>query len=85
MRPIPSSSTKKVVNVMLNTTLLDEAKALGIDVSRTLEEALTEKIRIVSTQRWQAENREAIAWHNALSGHMGGTLQEVLGEEGDAV
>lgn len=85
MRPTQSGSARKAVSLMVNAALLDEAKVLGIDVSRTLEEALAEKTRIAAAQRWQAENREAIAWHNALAGRIGGTLQETLDEEGDAV
>lgn len=74
---------KKAVKLTANAA--DETKALGIDVSRTLEETQIEKTRIVAAQRWQIENREAIDWHNALSEHMGGTLQELLNSDDHAV
>ena len=85
MRTSNSPNQKKAVNLTINAALLEDAKALGINVSRTLEEALTEKTRIAAAQRWQAENREAIDWHNALTERMGGTLQELLDGDEHAV
>ncbi|MBI2308701.1 MAG: type II toxin-antitoxin system CcdA family antitoxin [Rhodocyclales bacterium] len=83
MRTAPPS-IKKAVNLTINAALLDEAKALGINVSRTLEEALAERTRVAAAARWREENAEAIAWQNALTERMGGTLQELLDAD-DAV
>lgn len=85
MRIPNSPGQKKAVNLTINAALLEDAKALGINVSRTLEEALIEKTRIAASQRWQAENAEAIDWHNALTERMGGTLQELLDSDDHAV
>jgi antitoxin CcdA len=45
----------------LNAALLDEAKSLGINVSRACEQGLVEHIAKERGRLWLAENREAIA------------------------
>lgn len=54
-------STKKATNVSIDRQLLETARACGINLSATLEEALAERIR---AQQWLADNREAIASYN---------------------
>jgi antitoxin CcdA len=55
---------KKPTNVSIDEALLSAAKAQGINLSQTLEEALTAKLRRLEQEKWLEENREAIAEHN---------------------
>lgn len=55
---------KKATNVSINKELLSEAKALGINLSATLEQALSDEVRRRKRERWVAENADAIAAYN---------------------
>lgn len=50
---------RRPTNVSLDETLVADAKALGINVSRACEVGLDAEIRAERTRRWKAENREA--------------------------
>lgn len=56
---------KRAANLSVNAELLDEAKALDINLSATLELALAEEVSARRRERWLAENRGAIAEYNA--------------------
>jgi antitoxin CcdA len=56
---------KRSANLSVNADLLDQAKALDINLSATLEQALTEAVRTRKRERWLVENRGAIAAYNA--------------------
>jgi antitoxin CcdA len=56
---------KRATNVSINQGLLDEAKALDINLSATLERALEMEVRARKREAWLLENREAIAAYNA--------------------
>lgn len=56
---------KRAANLSINAGLLDEAKALEINLSATLERALEAEVGVRKRERWLAENREAIAAYNA--------------------
>jgi len=58
------ASTKRPTNVSLDTALLTEAKALGINVSRACERGLSEQVAEERGKRWLAENHDAIAASN---------------------
>jgi len=51
---------KKAVNLRINGVLVEQAKALGINLSRTLEQHLTEVVRDAQREKWLAENRAAL-------------------------
>ncbi len=55
-----TAAPKKAANLSINSDLLEQAKALNINLSRTLEEALEQHIRAEKRKRWLEENREAI-------------------------
>lgn len=57
---------KKAVNVTINSSLLNAARKRGINLSATLESALTEQVRQTQRQRWREQNHEAIASYNNL-------------------
>jgi len=46
---------------------LDEAKDLGINISRAAEKGLAAELKAAREARWRTENRDAIARSNAAS------------------
>lgn len=57
--------TKRAANLSVKAELLDQAKALDINLSATLERALETEVRARKRQQWLVENREAITAYNA--------------------
>ena len=60
-----ASYGKRATNVSVNQGLLEEARALEINLSATLEKALEAEVRARKRDRWREENREAIEGYNA--------------------
>lgn len=58
------SAPKKAANLSVNSELLNQAKALHINLSATLERALTEAIRDKQRQQWLQDNRQSIEDYN---------------------
>lgn len=56
---------RKATNVSLDPKLVEEAKALGINISQACEAGLEQANKAVRWARWQEENAEAIASSNA--------------------
>lgn len=56
---------RKSTNVSLDPKLVEEAKALGVNVSRACEAGLTTELREARRTQWIAENRESIEGWNA--------------------
>jgi antitoxin CcdA len=65
MRMNAPGRPRKAVNLSLDVELVAEAKALDLNLSRTVEEALRQRVRAEKARRWQEENAEAIAFNNA--------------------
>jgi antitoxin CcdA len=57
---------KKPTNVSINSELLAQAKELKINLSATLEAALTELVTARQRELWKRENRAAIQAYNQL-------------------
>jgi antitoxin CcdA len=55
---------KKATNLSLNSDLLIKSKALNINLSATLEQALKEKLAITEAKNWVKENKNAIKSYN---------------------
>jgi len=55
---------KKSVNVSIQSELLDAARAEDINLSATLESALTDQLRIRRRDKWRTENAAAIEAYN---------------------
>ncbi len=55
---------KRSANLSINGDLLTKAKALDINLSATLEQALTEALREKHREQWLAKNRTAINAYN---------------------
>lgn len=57
---------KKATNLSIRADLVEEARALGINLSRTLETALTAEVKKHREDEWREQNREAIAAYGRL-------------------
>jgi antitoxin CcdA len=72
MQPlIDNSAPKKATNLSINKELLAEARNLNINLSATLEQALTEKVRKERQKLWLENNSDAIDACNELTEHNG--------------
>ncbi len=58
------STARRPINVSLDAELIEQAKALGINISRACERGLAEQIAETRASAWLAENGEAIASSN---------------------
>lgn len=61
---LTKTPSRKSVNLSIDKSLLAEAKALDINLSRAADEGLAEAIRQRKTRIWLEENREAIEENN---------------------
>jgi antitoxin CcdA len=55
---------KKATNLSLNSDLLKRSRALNINLSATLEQALKAKLAETETEKWRRENKNAIQAYN---------------------
>lgn len=62
---------RKATNIALDPTLVANAKAEGINLSRACEAGLASELKKVREERWLAENRDAIAEWNDWSAKNG--------------
>lgn len=61
-----TATLRKSTSMTLDRALLDEAKALGINLSKAAEAGVAAEIRAEKARRWKAEHAEAIAEYNAM-------------------
>lgn len=66
---------RRPTNISLDSGLIEEAKELGINISRACEQGLNEEIRAERNRRWKEENREAIEASNAYVAEHGLPLE----------
>lgn len=59
-----TEAPKKPTNLSLNSDLLLKSKALNINLSATLEEALSRKLAEIEAEKWLQENKNAIQAYN---------------------
>ena len=65
MEPLfDSDAPKKATNLSVNSDLLRKSRALGINLSATLEQALQAKLSKIAAAEWASENRKAIKSYN---------------------
>jgi len=55
---------KSAVNLSVDESVLNEARALNLNLSKFMEEKLREHTRRLRAQTWLEENREAIKAYN---------------------
>ena len=78
------NASKKATNLSINSDLLQEARAYGINLSATLERRLEEMIREMKEKEWLEENKEAIdAYNERIRKH--GTIGQRLRKIGGTV
>jgi len=58
---------KKATNLSINRELLAQAKALNINLSATLEQALEDKVRQAQREQWLKSNKDALEACNQLA------------------
>ncbi len=58
-------SARKPTNLSLDVALLKEAKALGINISRSAEAGIAEAVKRSKEEKWLQENASALASSNA--------------------
>jgi antitoxin CcdA len=57
---------RRPTNLSLDAGLLDEARELGVNLSRACERGLAEQVAEARAERWRAENAPALADSNAF-------------------
>lgn len=67
---------KRAANLSVDAALLDEAKALNINLSQTLEDSLREAVGSRRAAQWKQENAEAIESSNAWVAEHGLPLEK---------
>jgi antitoxin CcdA len=55
---------KRAINLSLNSKVLEMAKEMGLNISQTVDELLTEAVLRQYWARWNADNAEAIKAYN---------------------
>lgn len=61
-----TKAPKKSANLSINSSLLEAARALNINLSATLERSLIERIREKQQALWLSENQQAIDSYNQM-------------------
>ena len=59
-----ANAVRRATKVTIDQALLDEAKSLGLNISRAAEAGITSAVRAEKERLWQVENAEAIASSN---------------------
>lgn len=81
---MPRTTNKRKTSLTLNAGALDEARALGVNVSAVADEALKRAVAEARRKTWLARNAEAFAaqadWHDR-HGH---PLADILAGPGGA-
>lgn len=57
-------TNRRATSMTLDAALLDEARALGVNVSRAAEEGILAQVRSERARRWKEENAEFIRDYN---------------------
>ncbi|WEK01497.1 MAG: type II toxin-antitoxin system CcdA family antitoxin [Candidatus Sphingomonas phytovorans] len=66
---------RRPTNISLDSTMIEDARELGINISRACEEGLAKQISEERGRRWKEENREATAEWNAYVAEHGLPLE----------
>jgi len=56
---------KKPTNLTLNAKVLEMAREMGMNISQTVDELLAAEVQRRYWERWNEDNKEAIAEYNA--------------------
>jgi antitoxin CcdA len=66
-QPYNINASKKPTNLSVNSELLQEAKALKLNLSATFEAALLKELKTARRNKWINENKQAIDACNNLA------------------
>lgn len=55
---------KKATNLSLNSKVLDAARALGMNISQTVDALLADEVKRRYWEKWRDDNKEAFAAYN---------------------
>lgn len=58
------NAPKKATNLSLNSKVLEAAREMGMNVSQTVDELLAAEVKRRYWERWNEDNKEAIAAYN---------------------
>jgi antitoxin CcdA len=72
---IPPREPRRPTNVTLPQVLLDQARALKINISAACEAGLAAQVKAARAQQWLEENREAIQAYHKYVEENGLTLE----------
>jgi antitoxin CcdA len=64
MRNHTTDTHKRPVNLSINAHTLDQAKKLGINLSKTVDAFLQEEVKRRYWEQWREENQQAFAAYN---------------------
>jgi antitoxin CcdA len=68
--PDAEAAPKRATNVSLNSRLLEEARALGINISRAAEQGLARQVAETRAKAWKEENRTTLeSWNAYIEEH----------------
>ena len=56
--------SRRATSMTLDAALLDEARALGVNLSRAAEEGIAARTKAARAEAWQRDNAEAITNYN---------------------
>lgn len=59
-----TAALKRATNLTLTGSVLDAARALGINISQTVDTLLAQEVRRLSVARWVAENQQTVDAYN---------------------
>jgi antitoxin CcdA len=59
-----SNASKKPTNLSLNSKVLEMAREMGMNVSQTVDTLLAAEVRRCYWQKWNEENKDAVAEYN---------------------
>jgi len=58
------NATKKATNLSLNNKVLEAAREMGMNLSQTVDTLLADEVKRRYWEKWNADNKEAIAAYN---------------------
>lgn len=62
---MPGATARTRVNLTVESKTLEDARALGLNLSKAAEDGMRRAIRETEAQRWKRDNADAFAAHNA--------------------
>ncbi len=61
-----ANASKKAANLSLNAKVLETARELGMNISKTVDGLLAEEVTRRYWEKWRDDNKEAFEAHNLL-------------------